>query len=473
MDTPLNIPAFNSYELDLPAWFAVPTRNFGDPKKPVWWSLANPTTNTRNLSTRKHQHSIDINRKVIDKPALNEWDELPRAMTQSITLEHFAPIDQARIEKMEEHEGESYANHPALSRGRPEVLPKNVEYMRHHKHHDQVKRYGSSFLEKVKAVQLGKPIVQGEESAHPSPSSSRTPTARTPSRLSNLARSLQSFSPANESESSSDSESESEDEDVREARRQADRSVFGRNPLGSSSSGSSSSGSSKSRSSRSSRPSVSRGKPPLKRPEPKPRKIAGTTAPKPKPKKTKPAVELVIEEPVVVETPSPTVPAPTVPAPPKPKGKTKWAKPTSSQGDVPLVQKARGRKPKYATKQEAYLAKLEQNKIGKQKKAEAKKKAQTDGAGITISPSEMHMMPDGTIMAGATHKEPADLKKETQEERRFKMEEQQRKKHADKLFARTEKLRIKEEKRLAKVLVDSAKPAKKPRKPRAKKGDKK
>jgi len=459
MDTPLNIPAFNSYELDLPAWFAVPTRNFGDPKKPIWWSLANPTTNTRNLSTRKHQHSIDINRKVIDKPALNEWDELPRAMTQSITLEHFAPIDQARIEKMEEHEGESYANHPALSRGRPEVLPKNVEYMKHHKAHDQVKRYGSSFLEKVKAVQLGKPISQGEESAHPSPSSSRTPTARTPSRLSSLARSLQSFSPANESESSSDSESE--DEDVRQARRQADRNVFGRNPLGSSSSGSS-----KSRSSRSSRPSVSRGKPPLKRPEPKPKKIAGTTAPKPKPKKTKPAVELVIEEPVVVEAPAP---APIVPAPPKPKGKTKWAKPTSSQGDVPLVQKARGRKPKYATKQEAYLAKLEQNKIGKQKKAEAKK----SGAGITMLVSETHMMPDGTIMAGATHKEPADLKKETQEERRFKIEEQQRKKHADKLIANTEKLRVKEEKRLAKVLMDSAKPAKKPRKPRAKKGDKK
>jgi len=204
----------------------------------------------------------------------------------------------------------------------------------------------------------------------------------------------------------------------------------------------------------------------LKRPEPKPKKIAGTTAPKPKPKKTKPAVELVIEEPVVVEAPAP---APIVPAPPKPKGKTKWAKPTSSQGDVPLVQKARGRKPKYATKQEAYLAKLEQNKIGKQKKAEAKK----SGAGITMSVSETHMMPDGTIMAGATHKEPADLKKETQEERRFKIEEQQRKKHADKLIANTEKLRVKEEKRLAKVLMDSAKPAKKPRKPRAKKGDKK
>ena len=462
MNTPLNIPAFNSYELDLPAWFAVPTRNFGDPKKPVWWSLANPTTNTRNLSTRKRQHSIDINRKVIDKPVLNEWDELPRAMTQSITLEHFAPKDQDRIEKMEEHEGEVYANHPALSRGRPEVLPKNVEYMRHHKNHDQVKRYGSSFLEKVKAVQLGKPISQGEESAHPSPSSSRTPSARTPSRLSSLASSLRSssrgshggFEPANDSSSSSEgSDSESDDEEARkEARRQADRNVFGRNPLGSSSSGSSKSGSS-----RSSRPSVSRGKPPLKRPEPKPKKIAGTTAPNPKPKKTKPAVELVIEEPaVVVEAPAP--------APPKPKGKTKWAKPTSSQGDVPLVQKARGRKPKYGTKQEAYLAKLEQNKIGKQKKAEAKKNAQTGGAGIT-----MHTMPDGTLMAGATHTPPADLKKETQEERRFKIEEQQRKKHADKLFAKTEKLREKEEKRLAKLLVDSAKPAKKPRKPRAKK----
>ena len=145
-------------------------------------------------------------------------------------------------------------------------------------------------------------------------------------------------------------------------------------------------------------------------------------------------------------------------------GKTKWAKPVGAQATAPRVQKARGRKPKYATDEEAYQAKLEQNKLGKQRKAEAKRKAKEDAEATTGTGVATHTMPDGTVMAGATH----PSKPETQEERRFKFEEEQRKKYTEALSAKTEKLRLKEEKRLAKVLADSSK-VKKPRKPRAKK----
>jgi len=468
MDRPLDLPIYNNYTLNLPAWFATATKNYGNAKEPVWFALANPMTTSRNISNRKHEHSIDIARKSIAKPELvkNQWDNhfefygnapysvaLPQDFKKDMTLEHFSKLDQTRIERMQQHPNKNFANYPVISRGRPEELPKNVEYNRHHGNHSKVQKYGVPYLEKVVATNMGRPIDDGEESAqHPSPSSSRTPTARSgssssgsKSRLSSLASSLRSsshgshggFEPANDSEEDSDSESE----DEREAERNRQRGLFGRNPLGSVS-GSSKSGSS--------RPSVSRGKPPLKRPEPKPKTIAGTTAPKPK--KTKPAVELVIEE-TDAEPPAP-----------KPKRKTKTTKPTPSEAGEVITKKARGRTPKYATKAEAYQAKIEQNKIGKQKKAEAKRLAGTGikkkihGVDYVLEIDESapvehfskkpatHIMPDGTVMLGATHP-----KEETQEERRFKFEEEQRKKHIEKLSANTEKLREKEEKRLAKV----------------------
>lgn len=79
------------------------------------------------------------------------------------------------------------------------------------------------------------------------------------------------------------------------------------------------------------------------------------------------------------------------------------------------------------------------------------------------------MAKEGGATTGTGITDPATPPKpETQEERRFKFEEEQRKKYVEALSAKTEKLRLKEEKRLAKVLADSSK-VKKPRKPRAKK----
>jgi hypothetical protein len=539
MDRPLDLPIYNNYTLNLPAWFATATKNYGNAKEPVWFALANPMTTSRNISNRKHEHSIDIARKSIAKPELvkNQWDNsfefygnapktitLPQDFKKDMTLEHFSEIDQVRIKRMQQHPNKNFAVYPVLARGRPEELPKNVIYNRHHGKHSTVQKYGMPYLEKVNATNFGRPIDDGEESAHPSPSSSRTPTARSgtsssgsKSRLSSLASSLRSssrgshggFEPANDSEEDSDSgsDSESDDEDERQAERNRQRGLFGRNPLGSAS-GSSKSGSSKSGSSR---PSVSRGKPPLKRPEPKPKTIAGTTAPKPKPKPPKRVVAYhpkeawersssgsseASEAPAPVRRPvnirevltvpdlsrTPTTPPKTKkakgrnpvelvieetdaePPAPKPKGKTRWAKPTSSQGDEPLVQKARGRKPKYATKEEAYQAKLEQNKIGKQKKAEAKRKAKEDAGATTgtgIKKKRIHGV-DYVLeideSAPVEHLGPK--KEETQEERRFKFEEEQRQKHVENLTANTEKLREKEEKRLAKVSAKAVKPVK-------------
>lgn len=524
MSAPLDLPIYNNYTLNLPAWFATATKNYGNPKDPIWFALANPTTTARNISNRKHEHSIDIARKSITKPELvkNQWDnvfsfngnspyhlELPKDFKKNMTLEHFSELDQKRIEKMKAHPNENFGNYPVLARGRPEELPKNVVYNRHHKNHDLLQKYGQEYLNKVKEVEVGRPIRHShgyigntsERSIQASPVSSRTGSSSSgskssassgsKSRLSSLASSLRSSNPAesryggfeSNDDSEEDSDSGSDDEEERKAERDRQRGLFGRNPLGSAS-GSSKSGSSKSgssRSSRSSKPSVSRGKPPLKRPEPKPKTIAGTTAPKPLTTEKKTGKRIIKKRPpveLVEETDAGSEPS--EPPAPKPKGTTRWAKPTTAEKDEPLVQKARGRKPKYATKEEAYLAKLEQNKLGKQRKAEALRKAKeeakaTTGTGIKkkrihgvdyvleideTAPVEhlgkTHIMPDGTIMVGATH----PSKPETQEERRFKFEEEQRKKHIEKLTADTEKLREKEEKRLAKVSAKKSKPVK-------------
>jgi hypothetical protein len=192
MDTKVDIPLFNSYELKLPAWFAVPTHNFGNPKKPVWYSLANPTTNSRNLSHRSHMKSIDVRRMGIDEPEISYtgvWDDPRRRIANNMTLEHFDLQDQARIEKMKENPGATFGNHPALERGRPETMKKNIEYNRHHKQHTQEQKYGSNFLSEVSEVKKGKIIDNDkiQEVVNKSPSSSRTP-----SRLSELVSQLSS-----------------------------------------------------------------------------------------------------------------------------------------------------------------------------------------------------------------------------------------------------------------------------------------
>ena len=413
MSSPLNIPLFSSIDVELPAWFAVPTKNYGDPKKPVWFALANPMTTSRNISTRKQEKSINIKRRTVDEPSLevNEWDD-----RGSLTKEHFAPIDQARIEKMEEHPNATFANYPVLARGRPEKMERNVEYNRHHKSHTREQKYGSSFLTKVAETLKGKPITQGEASAHPSPSSSRTP-----SRLSSLASSLRSSAPSEATRSSGGDRVFG-----RPIRRRVVIEEDSESDEGSSSEGSSSesdeegSKSSKSKSSKSSsfsitpkqkKPSVSRGKPPLKRPEPNPaltQKALEKANKKQAREEAKEAKRKAREEAKEAKDKAKAD---------KPKGKSKGAKPTSSQGDAPIVKQAKGRTPKYATKTEAYEAKLAKNREWKErakaKKAEANK---PEGEGLT------HKMPDGTVMSGATHTEVVVEKKKRGRPKKVKVE---------------------------------------------------
>jgi len=502
MSAPVDIPIFNSLQLTMPAWFAVPTKNFGNPNQPVWWSLANPLTTARNLANRQHAISIDLVRRGTSKPKIeqNPWDLFhsshhtgykwgtnverdfdPRTMIP----EHFDELDQERIKKMKEHPTKTFANYPVIERGRPETLEANIIYNRHHKHHTLEQKYGNRYIDKYKETIIGRPIQDDTDTPDDrSASSSRTPTARSsassisskskssrPSRLSSLASSIslsKKSSKDSSSEEDSDSGSEGEYDSITSsqersfARRQGDKNVFRPNASVSS------------KSSKSSRSSVSRGKPPLKRPEPNPKgkRIIVSRQPKPKPKtpsvssassaSSKGSSESSSSSGSSRRSEPPAPPPPVVVVPET--GKTKWAKPVGAQATAPRVQKARGRKPKYATDEEAYQAKLEQNKLGKQRKAEAKRKAKEDAEATTGTGVATHTMPDGTVMAGATH----PSKPETQEERRFKFEEEQRKKYTEALSAKTEKLRVKEEKRLAKVLADSSK-VKKPRKPRAKK----
>lgn len=231
MTTPLHIPLFNSIKVDLPAWFAVKTKNYGNPKKSVWFALANPMTTARTISTRNHEKSIDIKRKAIDEPTLevNDWDN------RNLTLNHFALADKERIKKMEEHVGEHFSNYPVLPRGRPEKMKQNINYNRIHKKSTKVQKYGQELLDKAKETLKGRPITSHEDEIPPKMS-----------RLSSLASNF-SLSKRDDSDSSSDSGSDSEND--------SDKPfvpVFPKSKM------------------KQKKPSVSRGKPPLKRPEPKP-----------------------------------------------------------------------------------------------------------------------------------------------------------------------------------------------------------
>jgi len=397
MSAPLHIPLFNSIEVDLPAWFAVPTKNFGNPRNPVWFALANPMTTSRNISNRKHEHSINIRRRTISEPHIekNSWDNHDHPIgyyTSQLTEEHFAPIDQARIEKMKEHPNTTFSNYPVIARGRPEKMEANITYNRHHKSHTREQKYGQAFLNKVKETLKGKPVANGEALPRPSPASSRTP-----SRLSSLASSLRSSKPSkaeSESESSSseedsDSGSSSESDEESEAGKNVFRPNAPRRRVVIEEDSSSSSGSSKSSKSKSSRPSVSRGKPPLKRPEVSQNKIKKAMEREAKKKANEEAKEAKKKAREEAKEAKEKEKAE------KPKGKSKGAKPTSSQGDAPIVKQARGRAPKYATKAEAYEAKLAKNREWKErakaKKAEAEKPPEptTEGEGIKLITTEL------------------------------------------------------------------------------------
>ena len=371
MNTPLGIPAYNSYELDLPAWFAVPTHNFGDPKHPVWWSLANPTTNSRNLSHRSHQKSIEVKRMGIDRPvvSLNEWDTPPKVMLDTITLEHFDEADKERIHKLQAHPNATFSNHPVLERGRPEKMEKNITYNRHHKHQDKVSKYGQHFLNKVDEVKKGKIIFGDEDSVHPSPSSSRTP-----SRLSELVSQLSSSAPASTEKMTSSSSGSSKSSMGRykpKPRGQSSSSgsttssanarVFGRTPkpkkkliIESSSESSSDSGSSSDSDKKSKTSSGSQFQLPVpiapKKPRGRPAKIKPPTEPK-KPR-GRPKRQAVLDD---------------------------FSSSVSSEKPAePEPKKKAGRPKKYATAEEARTARIEKTKESNKRMKEMREKEQKD-----------------------------------------------------------------------------------------------
>lgn len=358
MSPPLNIPLFNTFEVDLPAWLAVPTKNYGKKSNPVWFRLANPMTTSRNLSNRQHDSSIDLSRRAgLTKPEikLNSWDSSYNKA--DIVLEHFNALDQSRIKKMEEHSGELYTNYPVLSRGRPEVMAKNVDYNKKHSKHDTEQKYGKPFLTKVKETLIGKPIEgnDGNFSKPKSPVRSKTsPPVRSSTLLSSLASSLRSTIPS-DSDSGSDSESDEESE--------AGKNVFRPNRTTSSKK-------------KLFKPSVSHGKPPLKRAEPN---LALTTKVLQQAEKKRKKEEAIAEKKKATqeakESKAKAKEAKAKEKADKPKIKTKTTKPTPSEAGDVITKKARGRTPKHATKEEAYKAKLESNKLNKQKKKETLKKA--------------------------------------------------------------------------------------------------
>jgi len=371
MNTPLGIPAYNSYELDLPAWFAVPTHNYGDPKHPVWWSLANPTTNSRNLSHRSHHKSIEVKRMGINRPvvSMNEWDTPPKIMLDTITLEHFDEADKERIHKLQAHPNATFSNHPVLERGRPEKMEKNITYNRHHKHQNKVSKYGQHFLNKVDEVKKGKIIFGDEDSVHPSPSSSRTP-----SRLSELVSQLSSSAPSSnastilmsKSSSSSGSSKSSMGRYKPKPRGQSSSSgsttssanarVFGRTPkpkkklIIESSSDSGSSSSSEEKSSSGSQFPLPVPIAP-KKPRGRPAKIKPPTEPK-KPR-GRPKRQAVLDD----FSSSVSSEKPTEPEPPKKKA---------------------GRPKKYATAEEARTARIEKTKESNKRMKEMREKEQKD-----------------------------------------------------------------------------------------------
>jgi len=97
------------------------------------YQLVNPLTKTRNLSTRKGEPSITILRK----PIQNNFIHLSHKPNEPIPLSLFSTKDRELIRKnfemLETHKDTPLKNLPVItyknkSRGRPELLPKNVAH---------------------------------------------------------------------------------------------------------------------------------------------------------------------------------------------------------------------------------------------------------------------------------------------------------------------------------------------------------
>jgi hypothetical protein len=125
----IDLPIMNKVELNIPPVFAYMSKG----KK----KLANPTTQERNLSSRRNTGlSIDIKRKPIEKPVILaetaniKPEDLTPSQLQTL-LKYASDIENNRGKPI--NEIRSYDADPVRERGRPKKLPKNIEWHRQKK----------------------------------------------------------------------------------------------------------------------------------------------------------------------------------------------------------------------------------------------------------------------------------------------------------------------------------------------------
>jgi len=120
----VKVDVFGTDELILPEYFAVATKN--------GYKLVNPLTKERHISTRGGRTPFKLTRKAVDGAIYvdNKTDPIPISL--------FAKKDIPKLEKMladiqkesdkEPRRKPKIRNVPNKMRGRPEILPKNIEY---------------------------------------------------------------------------------------------------------------------------------------------------------------------------------------------------------------------------------------------------------------------------------------------------------------------------------------------------------
>jgi len=169
--TEINLPTFAEYQLNLPAFFAVKTNYYGDPKRKTWWKLANPLSTARNLATRKKESSVNLVRSGIIEPEV----EVENENKDPMLVEQFSSADQLRIRKwIKADKTKNFAIYPVLPRGRPETMPKNIEYKK------GFRGYDDDFLQQVELTKdgriIGKKSFKGFKPDKTSMNYEKTPT---------------------------------------------------------------------------------------------------------------------------------------------------------------------------------------------------------------------------------------------------------------------------------------------------------
>lgn len=150
----IDLAEVGEYKLNLPAWFYVRTKDFGNPKKSaVWYKLVNPLSTARNLATRKKQKSVELERSGIDKPEIEKNDGANILPGTLELFDRFSAYDQKRLQKyLKKDKEDKFAINPVIQRGRPEQMPKNILFNKTFKGYDQ------PYLDLVDNVKRGRII---------------------------------------------------------------------------------------------------------------------------------------------------------------------------------------------------------------------------------------------------------------------------------------------------------------------------